>query len=179
MLGLLARRSEGQELLASSSTQDDRKPGPVAGAAAWREPPGRVPRGRRFDKREVWVQGVFNPIVDATGKPFKVVAYLNDVTRQRQEALLNAAFRGALDRLDANVMVRRQRPEDHLREPRRRAHADARAGIVPRGPAGLRCQQADGREPRVDDARTGRTARRDRNASRKSRRARKSIGGRR
>lgn len=57
------------------------------------------------DKREVWFQGVFNPIVDATGKPFKVVAYLNDVTRQRQEALLNAAFRGALDRLDANVMV--------------------------------------------------------------------------
>ena len=49
-----------------------------------------------FDKREVWVQGVFNPIVDASGKPFKVVAYLNDVTRERQEALLNAAFRGAL-----------------------------------------------------------------------------------
>jgi methyl-accepting chemotaxis protein len=59
----------------------------------------------RFDKREVWVQGVFNPIVDASGKPFKVVAYLNDVTRQRQEALLNAAFRGALNQLDANVMV--------------------------------------------------------------------------
>jgi methyl-accepting chemotaxis protein len=57
------------------------------------------------DKREIWFQGVFNPIVDATGKPFKVVAYLNDVTRQRQEAVLNAAFRGALDRLDANVMV--------------------------------------------------------------------------
>jgi methyl-accepting chemotaxis protein len=58
-----------------------------------------------FDKREVWAQGVFNPIVDAAGKPFKVVAYLNDVTKQRHEALLNAAFRGALDRLDANVMV--------------------------------------------------------------------------
>ena len=57
------------------------------------------------DKHEVWFQGVFNPIVDASGKPFKVVAYLNDVTKQRQEALLNAAFRGALDRLDANVMV--------------------------------------------------------------------------
>jgi methyl-accepting chemotaxis protein len=57
------------------------------------------------DGRDVWMQGVFNPIVDAHGKPFKVVAYLNDVTRARQEALLNAAFRGALDRLDANVMV--------------------------------------------------------------------------
>jgi len=55
-------------------------------------------------KSELWFQGVFNPIVDATGKPFKVVAYLSDITKQRQEALLNAAFRGALDRLDANVM---------------------------------------------------------------------------
>jgi PAS domain S-box-containing protein len=57
------------------------------------------------DKRELWFQGVFNPIVDASGKPFKVVAYLNDITKQRHEAVLNAAFRGALDRLDANVMV--------------------------------------------------------------------------
>jgi len=57
------------------------------------------------DRREIWFQGVFNPIVDAAGQPFKVVAYLNDVTKQRKEAVLNAAFRGALDRLDANVMV--------------------------------------------------------------------------
>jgi len=57
------------------------------------------------DGREVWVQGVFNPILDASGKPFKVVAYMNDVTKQRQEALLNAAFRGALNQLDANVMA--------------------------------------------------------------------------
>jgi hypothetical protein len=27
---------------------------------------------------------VFNPITDADGKPFKVVAYLNDVTQVRQ-----------------------------------------------------------------------------------------------
>ena len=57
------------------------------------------------DGREVWVQGIYNPIFDASGKPFKVVAYLVDITRQRQEALLNAAFRGALNQLDANVMV--------------------------------------------------------------------------
>jgi methyl-accepting chemotaxis protein len=57
------------------------------------------------DGREVWLQGVYNPILGADGKPFKVVAYLSDVTKQRQEALLNAAFRGALDQLDANVMA--------------------------------------------------------------------------
>jgi len=57
------------------------------------------------DGHDVWVQAVFNPIVDADGQPFKVVAYLNDVTKTRQEALLNAAFRGAVNQLDANVMV--------------------------------------------------------------------------
>jgi methyl-accepting chemotaxis protein len=62
-------------------------------------------RKRARDGRDVWVQGVYNPILGADGKPFKVVAYLSDITKQRQEALLNAAFRGALDQLDANVMV--------------------------------------------------------------------------
>ena len=76
------------------------------------------------DKRELWFQGVFNPIVDASGKPFKVVAYLNDITKQRQEALLNAAFRGALDRLDANVMCADNDMKIIYREPRCRAHAD-------------------------------------------------------
>ena len=58
-----------------------------------------------FDRSSVWVQGVYNPILGADGKPFKIVAYLGDITKQRQEALMNAAFRGALDQLDANVMV--------------------------------------------------------------------------
>jgi len=57
------------------------------------------------DGRDVWVQGVYNPILDAEGKPAKVVAYLSDITTQRQEAIMNAAFRGALNQLDANVMV--------------------------------------------------------------------------
>ena len=62
-------------------------------------------RKQAFDRSSVWVQGVYNPILGADGKPFKIVAYLTDITKQRQEALLNAAFRGALDQLDANVMV--------------------------------------------------------------------------
>jgi methyl-accepting chemotaxis protein len=62
-------------------------------------------RKKARDGREVWVQGVYNPILDADGKPAKIVAYLSDVTQQRQEALLNAAFRGALNKLDANVMA--------------------------------------------------------------------------
>ena len=62
-------------------------------------------RKQAFDRSSVWIQGVYNPILGADGKPFKIVAYLTDITKQRQEALLNAAFRGALDQLDANVMV--------------------------------------------------------------------------
>ena len=93
------------------------------------------------DKREVWFQGVFNPIVDASGKPFKVVAYLNDITRQRQEALLNAAFRGALDRLDANVMCADNDMKIIFVNPAAARMLASRAGVVPHGPAGLRRRQ--------------------------------------
>lgn len=34
------------------------------------------------DGRDVWIQASFNPILDAGGKPFKVVEYATDVTRQ-------------------------------------------------------------------------------------------------
>jgi methyl-accepting chemotaxis protein len=34
------------------------------------------------DGRDIWIQASFNPILDAGGKPFKVVKYTTDVTRQ-------------------------------------------------------------------------------------------------
>jgi methyl-accepting chemotaxis protein len=39
---------------------------------------------RRVGKggREVWIQGSYNPILDRTGRPFKVVKYATDVTAQ-------------------------------------------------------------------------------------------------
>jgi methyl-accepting chemotaxis protein len=55
--------------------------------------------------KEVWVQGIYVPILGVDGKPFKVVKYVVDVTQTRKEAVMNAAFRGALDKLDANVTV--------------------------------------------------------------------------
>ena len=62
---------------------------------------------RRIDHagREVWLQGIYSPIVDQAGKPFKVVKYATVVTEQRAAAALNAAFKGALDKLGANVVV--------------------------------------------------------------------------
>ena len=45
----------------------------------------RIAKGGRV----VWIQGAYNPIFDAKGKPFKVVKYATDVTRQK---LANADF---------------------------------------------------------------------------------------
>jgi len=36
--------------------------------------------------REVWIQASYNPILDLNGKPFKVVKFATDVTRQKLEA---------------------------------------------------------------------------------------------
>jgi methyl-accepting chemotaxis protein len=54
---------------------------------------------------EVWVSGVYAPIRDRDGRTFKVVKYVSDVTTQRQTDRLNAAFKGALQKLSASVMV--------------------------------------------------------------------------
>jgi methyl-accepting chemotaxis protein len=70
---------------------------------------GKVEAGQfrriRSDGTELWLQGMYSPILGVDGKPFKVVCYLTDVTDERKAAVMNAAFRGALDNLDANVMV--------------------------------------------------------------------------
>jgi methyl-accepting chemotaxis protein len=55
--------------------------------------------------REIWIQASYNPIFNADGKAYKVVKFATDVTQQRREAEMNAAFKGALDNLLSNVMV--------------------------------------------------------------------------
>jgi len=55
--------------------------------------------------REIWIQATYNPIFNADGKAYKVVKFATDVTAQRREAEMNAAFKGALDNLLSNVMV--------------------------------------------------------------------------
>ena len=58
--------------------------------------------------REVWIQASYNPILDATGRPVKVVKYATDITEQvkfahqlrnavaETEAAVNAAAQGDL-----------------------------------------------------------------------------------
>ncbi len=43
--------------------------------------------------REVWIQASYNPIFDLNGRPFKVVKYAIDVTRQK---LVNADYQGQI-----------------------------------------------------------------------------------
>jgi methyl-accepting chemotaxis protein len=39
------------------------------------------------DGKAVWIQASYNPILDAAGKPFKVVKYATDVTEERRKSL--------------------------------------------------------------------------------------------
>ncbi len=55
--------------------------------------------------KQVWIQASYNPVLDAKGRPFKVVKFATDITAMKQEARTNAAFKGALDNVCANVMV--------------------------------------------------------------------------
>jgi methyl-accepting chemotaxis protein len=57
------------------------------------------------DGREVWIQATYNPILDMDDEPCKVVEYATDITSQRRQDEMNAAFKGALDNLSSNVMV--------------------------------------------------------------------------
>jgi methyl-accepting chemotaxis protein len=52
--------------------------------------------------REVWLQASYNPIPDASGKPFKVVKYANDVTEQMAR---NADFEGQLAAINRGQSV--------------------------------------------------------------------------
>lgn len=50
----------------------------------------RVARGGR----EIWIQASYNPILDAKGKPFKVVKYATDITEQKNK---NAIYEGKVN----------------------------------------------------------------------------------
>jgi methyl-accepting chemotaxis protein len=47
--------------------------------------------------REVWLQASYNPIFDATGKPFKVVKYATDITAEKRR---NAQFEGQISAIN-------------------------------------------------------------------------------
>ena len=44
--------------------------------------------------REIWIQASYNPIMDASGKPYKVVKFATDITQQKRA---NANFEGQIN----------------------------------------------------------------------------------
>ena len=62
-------------------------------ALARGEPQSGAFRRVTKDGQEIWLQASYNPIFDADGKPFKVVKFATDITRER---LRNADFQGQM-----------------------------------------------------------------------------------
>jgi methyl-accepting chemotaxis protein len=71
--------------------------------------------------REVWLQASYNPILDTSGKPFKVVKYATDITEQVRAA---EALRLAVEQIQAMV----GRVQDH--DLTQRVALDGKAGDV-------------------------------------------------
>ncbi len=59
---------------------------------------------KRFGKsgKEVWIQASYNPLVDDKGKPFKIVKYAADISKQK---LLMADFSGQIDAIGKSQAV--------------------------------------------------------------------------
>jgi methyl-accepting chemotaxis protein len=86
---------------------DPEEGGSAAYAAFWE----RLVRGqfetgefRRFGKggTEVWIQGTYNPVLDAHGRPVKVVKFATDVTRSK---LRNAEYKAKVEAIDLGQAV--------------------------------------------------------------------------
>ncbi|WP_420429680.1 methyl-accepting chemotaxis protein [Algiphilus sp.] len=81
---------------------------------AYREFWDRLGRGlgesglyRRFDKNgnEVWLEAIYNAILDAAGRPIKVIKYAMDRTQVAKDNQQNLRIRGALENVPTNVMI--------------------------------------------------------------------------
>ena len=60
---------------------------------------------RRLGKhgKEVWIQASYNPILDLNGKPFKVVKYASDITRQAIARIKSERARGMIEQVAAGT----------------------------------------------------------------------------
>jgi methyl-accepting chemotaxis protein len=60
---------------------------------------------QRFAKggREVWIQASYNPVLDRSGKPVKVIKFASDITAQRQQSADHAAQIEAISRVQAVI----------------------------------------------------------------------------
>ena len=103
---LFARTRSRASTTACSSSR------PSATAPAYREFWAALDRGeyqaaeyKRIGKggKEVWIQASYNPILDLNGKPFKVVKYATDITRQVLVRMGNERVRGMMESVAAGA----------------------------------------------------------------------------
>ncbi|VVE37658.1 chemotaxis protein [Pandoraea terrae] len=47
--------------------------------------------------REIWIQASYNPVLDASGRPYKVIKFATDITQQRRQ---NAEYEGRVRAID-------------------------------------------------------------------------------
>jgi methyl-accepting chemotaxis protein len=61
---------------------------------------------RRLAKgaREIWIQASYNPILDATGTPIRVIKIASDITESEQRALRNEAERQRSEKVQGEVV---------------------------------------------------------------------------
>jgi methyl-accepting chemotaxis protein len=55
------------------------------------------------DSKEVWIQASYNPILDAAGKPYKVVKFATDITEQRNRSAEYEGRLAAVDKAQATI----------------------------------------------------------------------------
>jgi len=62
---------------------------------------------RRIAKggREVWLEASYNPIMDMSGRPFKVVKYATDITEAKRRSIFTLRALGGLENVAVNVML--------------------------------------------------------------------------
>ena len=53
--------------------------------------------------REVWIQASYNPVLDSTGKPFKVVKFATDITAKKLRGMEDAGQIAAISRAQAVI----------------------------------------------------------------------------
>ncbi|RZT10544.1 methyl-accepting chemotaxis sensory transducer with Pas/Pac sensor [Duganella sp. CF402] len=97
------------------------------------------------NKKTVWIQATYNPILDLSGKPYKIVKYASDITDQvaleesvaakassdgeKISRLLDSVARAANGDLTSNVVVDGNEPLDQLAEGISKMIADLRKVI--------------------------------------------------
>ncbi len=57
----------------------------------------------RKDGETVWLEATYNPILNAAGKPVKVIKFASDITARRKERALNEGILTAIDRSQAMI----------------------------------------------------------------------------